>query len=102
MFDMMKKLQQAQEEMKKIKARLDPISVEGSSPEGKIKVSITGNRKIKGITFADDSILTDKEQLEDYLVLAVNDAIEKADKINETEMKSAAGAMMPGMGGLFK
>lgn len=99
---MMKKLQQAQEEMKKIKARLDTISVEGSSPEGKIKVSITGNRKIKGITFADDSILTDKEQLEDYLVLAVNDAIEKADKINETEMKSAAGAMMPGMGGLFK
>lgn len=102
MFDMMKKLQQAQEEMKKIKARLDTISVEGSSPEGKIKVSITGNRKIKGITFAKDSILTDKEQLEDYLVLAVNDAIEKADKINETEMKSAAGAMMPGMGGLFK
>jgi len=37
MFDMMKKLQQAQEEMKKIKARLDTISVEGSSPEGKIK-----------------------------------------------------------------
>ena len=102
MFDMMKKLQQAQEEMKKIKARLDTISVEGSSPEGKIKVSITGNRKIKGLTFADDSILTDKEQLEDYIVLAVNDAIEKADKINETEMKSAAGAMMPGMGGLFK
>jgi DNA-binding YbaB/EbfC family protein len=102
MFDMMKKLQQAQEEMKKIKARLDTISVEGSSPEGKIKVSISGNRKIKGITFVDEAIMTDKDQLEDYLVLAINDAIEKADKINETEMKSAAGAMMPGMGGLFK
>lgn len=102
MFDMMKKLQQAQEEMKKIKARLDTISVEGSSPEGKIKVSISGNRKIKGITFVDETIMTDKDQLEDYLVLAINDAIEKADKINETEMKSAAGAMMPGMGGLFK
>jgi len=65
-------------------------------------VSISGNRKIKGITFVDESIMTDKDQLEDYLVLAINDAIEKADKINETEMKSAAGAMMPGMGGLFK
>lgn len=99
---MMKKLQQAQEEMKKIKSRLDTISVEGSSPEGKIKVSITGNRKIKGITFVDDLIMHDKDQLEDYLVLAMNDAIEKADQINEAEMKSAAGAMMPGMGGLFK
>ncbi len=102
MFDMMKKLQQAQEEMKKIKARLDTISVEGSSPEGKIKVNITGNRKIKGITFVDESVMSDKDQLEDYLVMAMNDAIEKADNLNETEMKSAAGSMMPGMGGLFK
>lgn len=102
MFDMMKKLQQAQEEMKKIKSRLDTISVEGSSPEGKIKVSITGNRKIKGITFVDESIMNHKDQLEDNLVLAMNDAIEKADQMNEAEMKSAAGAMMPGMGGLFK
>ena len=102
MFDMMKKLQQAQEEMKKIKARLDTISVEGYSPEGKIKVNITGNRKVEGIIFVDESILSDKDQLEDYLVIAVNDAIEKADEVNETEMKSAAGAMMPGMGGLFK
>ena len=102
MFDMMKKLQKAQEEMKKIKARLDTISVEGFSSEGKIKVSITGNRKIKGITFADESIMSDKDQLEDYLVIAINNAIEKADKLNETEMKSAVGQTIPGIGGLLK
>ena len=102
MFDMMKKLQQAQEEMKKIKERLDQVSVEGSSPAGKVKVRANGNRKILGITFGDESIMNDKEELEDHLIMAMNDALSKAEQVNESEMKSAAGSMMPGLGGMFK
>lgn len=102
MFDMMKKLQQAQEEMKKIKDRLETITVEGQSPEGAIKVRVNGNRKVKGITFVDEGLVADKERLEDYLVLAMNDALQKAEQVNESEMKSAASSMMPGLGGLFK
>jgi DNA-binding YbaB/EbfC family protein len=102
MLDMMKKLQQAQEEMKKIKDRLETITVEGSAPDGAVKVTANGNRKIKGITIADASIKEDNEQLEDYLILAINDALAKAEQVNESEMKSAAGAMMPGLGGMFK
>jgi DNA-binding YbaB/EbfC family protein len=102
MFDMMKKLQQAQEEMKKIKDRLENITVEGQSPGGAIKVRVNGNRKVKGITFADEGLVADKEQLEDFLILAMNDALQKAEQVNESEMKSAASSMMPGLGGLFK
>lgn len=101
MFDMMKKLQAAKAEMDKIKARLETITVEGQSPEGKVKVTCNGNRVIKGTVVVDDGLLADKEMLEDYIVLATNDALEKAEKVNETEMKSAAGAMMPGLGGMF-
>jgi len=39
--------------------------------------------------------------LEDYTLLATNDALNKAEKVNETEMKSAATSMMPGMGNIF-
>ncbi len=102
MLDMMKKLQQAQEEMKKIKDRLETITVEGSAPNGAIKVTANGNRKIKGIRIVDASIKEDDEQLEDYLIMAMNDALEKAEKVNESEMKSAASSMMPGLGGMFK
>jgi len=102
MFDMMKKLQEAQQQMQKIKDKLDTITVEGKSPEGKVVVTFTGNRKMKGIRFVDTGILEDREQLEDYLVIAVNDAIGKADQVNEAEMKAAAGSMIPGLGGLFK
>ncbi len=101
MFDMMKKLQAAKAEMDKIKARLETITVEGVSPEGKVKVTCNGNRVIKGIEVVDSSLLTDKEMLEDCTLLATNDALNKAEKVNETEMKSAATSMMPGMGNIF-
>lgn len=102
MFDMMKKLQEAQKQMQVIKDRLETITVEGKSPENKVLVRANGNRKIKGITFADPDITNNPDQLEDFIVMAVNDAIEKADKVNEAEMKSAAGSMVPGLGGMFK
>lgn len=97
----MKQLQQAQQKMEEIKAKLDTISVDGESPEGKVKVIVTGNKKVKGITFVDESITQDPEMLEDYLVMATNDALEKAEKVNEAEMRSVAGSMMPGLGGMF-
>jgi len=102
MFDMMKKLQEAQKQMKQIKERLDTISVTGSSPEGKIEATATGNRRVTDIKILDESLLNDKEQLEDYLVMALNDVLSKAETVNESEMKAAAGSMMPGLGGMFK
>lgn len=99
--NMMGKLQEMKQRMDEIKARLDTITVDGTSPDGKVKVSVTGNRKLKSIHIHDDSLLADKEQLEDYLIIAMNQALEKAENAHETEMKSAASGMMPGLGGMF-
>ena len=99
---MMKKLQEAKAQMDEIKRRLDTITVEGKAPSGKISVTCTGNRAIKGIKIVDEALLSDTEMLEDHLILAVNDALQKAEQVNEAEMRTAAGSMMPGLGGLFK
>ena len=69
-----------------------------------VKVIITANRAVKEIQI-DESLLTDKEQLEDYLVLTINKAIAKATQVNETELAAVAKDGMPnipGMDGLFK
>lgn len=102
MFDMMKKLQEAQRQMKEIKARLDSITVEGKSSQNEIIVRANGNRKILGIEIADTELLNNQSMLETKMLEAVNMALESAEKVNEAEMKAAAGSMMPGMGGLFK
>jgi hypothetical protein len=104
LMGMMGKLKETQQKMEETKKRLDTVLVEEQSTDGLLKVTITANRKIKSITIADD-LLQDKEQLEDYMLLVMNKAIEKASKVNEAELDAVAKMdmpMMPGMEDLFK
>ena len=48
----------------------------------------------------DDELLNEKEALEDYLILALNDALEKANQINEAEMAAAAKGGLPDIPGM--
>ncbi len=64
-----------------------------------VVVTVTGNREIKNIAI-DNELLADKEALEDYLILALNKAIEKANQINETEMAAAAKGGLPDIPGM--
>ncbi len=101
---MMNKLKEAQEKVEATKKRLDTVLVDEQSNDGLLKITITANREVKNISI-DDQLLEDKEQLEDYLVLTMNKAIEKATKINEAEIGAVAKDGMPdipGMDGLMK
>ena len=95
---MMDKLQQAQQKIEETKKRLDTVLIDEET-QGKIKVTITANREIKSIQ-VDDSLLEDAEELEDYLVLTLNKAIQRANAINEQEMAAAAKNGMPNIPGL--
>ncbi len=104
MMGMMGKLKETQEKIAATKKRLDSVSLKESTPDGLLTVSITANREIKEITIS-DSLLQDKEQLEDYLILTLNKAIESATKVNESELAAVAKEGMPnipGMDSLFK
>jgi DNA-binding YbaB/EbfC family protein len=104
MMGMMGKLKETQEKVEATKKRLDTVYLQENSSDNLLSVSITANRAIKKIKI-DDSLLTDKEQLEDYLILTLNKAIEKATNVNETELAAVAKEGMPnipGMDSLFK
>lgn len=99
MMGMMGKLKEAQQKVEETKQRLNTVLIDEASADGLVKVTITANREIKKIEVADE-ILKDKEQLEDYLILTVNKAIEKATKVNETELAAAAKDGMPNIPGM--
>ena len=99
MMGMMGKLKETQQKVEATKKRLDTIYLAESSSDGLVKVTITANRKITEIKI-DNSLLEDKEQLEDYLILTVNKAVEKATQINETELSAVAKEGMPNIPGL--
>lgn len=98
--DILTKLKDAKEKAEQTKARLNTVLVTGYSPEKRVKVVATANREIKEIELDDSLQFGNKNELSNHLVLAVNDAIGKANKINETEMAAAAKDIMPNIPGL--
>jgi len=101
---MMGKLKETQQKVEGTKKRLDTVLIDTSSSDDLLKVTVTANRTIKTIEI-NDKLLSDKEQLEDYLILTLNKAIDKATTVNETEIAAVAKDGMPnipGMDGLFK
>ena len=104
LMGMMGKLKETQQKIEDTKKRLDTVLVDEQSSDGLLKVTLTANRSVTAITI-DDSLLEDKEQLEDYLILVLNKAIAQATKVNEAELDTVAKMdmpMIPGMDNLFK
>jgi nucleoid-associated protein EbfC len=94
LMGMMGKLKEAQQKVEETKKRLDTVLVDEQSNDGLLKVTLTANRKIKSIA-VDETLLEDKEQLEDYLILVL-----KATNINETELAAVAKEGMPSIPGM--
>lgn len=89
---MMGQLQEAQKQAEEIKERLGNTYIKHESND--ISIVISGNRELKDIIISGN--IDDTQELQDKLVLAMNQAIEKANKLNEEEMQKAAKGMLPG------
>ena len=99
LMGMMGKIKETQAKVEATKKRLDTVSIDEKSSDGLLRVTLTANRTIKTIEI-DEQLLKDKEQLEDYLILTLNKAIENATKVNETELAAVAKEGMPNIPGL--
>lgn len=94
------KFAEAQKKAEEIKQRLETITVTGEAENGAVIVTANANRKIQDIVIA-DALLANKEQLQDILAVAINRAIENADKVSEAEMQALSSELLPGLGNLF-
>ena len=98
LMGMMGKLKETQEKVEATKKRLDTVLIDEATSDGLLKVTLTANRKIKTLEI-DDALLEEKEQLEDYLILTINKASEKATKVNEEELAAGAKEGRPKING---
>lgn len=99
MFD---KLFQAQQKAEEVKKRLDSISVFGETEGGKIRVVASANKEVKEVWIDEDFLkqITDKEELEELLVVALNKALQQAEHISQTKMQAVSQDLLGGFGGL--
>lgn len=96
---MMGKLKEAREKVEATKKRLDSVTLKEDSQDGMLEVLLSANREIREIRI-DDTLLQDKEQLTDYLVITLNKALKKAGEVHDAELSAVAREGMPDLPGL--
>jgi nucleoid-associated protein EbfC len=96
MGNMMKQAQQMQANMQKVQAELATTEVEGQASNGLVKITMTCSHDVKRIAL-DDSVLDDKETLEDLLLIALKDAKAKVEETSNARMSNVmpAGFKLP-------
>ncbi len=97
MQQLMKQAQKMQEQMQKAQQELDEAEIEGKATDGAVTVIMNGKKVLQSISINPDYVdVDDIEMLEDLIVVAMNDAYEKADKLYKEKMGPLGGA-----GGMF-
>ncbi len=95
---LMKQAQQMQENMKKMQDELASVEVEGQSGAGMVKVLMTCKYDVKRVSI-DDSVMDDKEMLEDLIAAALNDAVRRVETMTQEKMSGFTSGLNlpPGM-----
>jgi DNA-binding YbaB/EbfC family protein len=96
---MMKQAQQLQSKMLKLQEELAERTVETSSGGGMVKVVANGKQQLVSIQIEQEVVDPDDvEMLQDLVLAAVNDALNKAQEMASEEMSKLTGGMnIPGL-----
>ena len=93
---LMKQAQEMQANMKKAQEEMAALTVTGESGAGAVRIVMTCQHQVKSLDIDDSMIGDDKEMLEDLVVAAMNDAVNKVQSAREEHMKKmTAGIPLP-------
>lgn len=97
--NMMKKIQQMQEEMERIQSEVEASSYSASSGGGAVEATVNGKHEVLSVKISPDVVdPEDVEMLEDMIIVAVNEAIRKATEAMDKGIESAKGGLsIPGL-----
>jgi len=92
MAGMLQKAKQIQESMKIAQQEIKLISCQGVAASGAIKINLGGHYQTTSVEI-DDSLLDDKDLLEDLIMAAYNDASRQVKEISDEKLKKATGGI---------
>ena len=96
---MLQQIQKIQEEMLKAQEELGEATVEVSVGGGAVKVVMTGHQKLRSIEIDPDVLdPEDVEMVQDLIIAAVNEAVEKSQEMAAERMAAFTGGLgIPGL-----
>jgi nucleoid-associated protein EbfC len=100
-FDMnslMRQAQKMQEKMKKTQDELAEERIEHSTGGGMVKCTVTGSGEVLAISIKPEALTEGVEMLEDMVLMAVREALAKAQSLQAERMQGLTGGMnIPGL-----
>ena len=91
---LMRQAQKMQEEALQAQKQVEESEVEGVASNGLVTVAMNGNKEVLSLNINPDIVdPEDVEMLEDLIVVALNDASEKIEKIRQEKMGKFGGLM---------
>ncbi len=99
--DMMRQIEQMQRKMEKAQEEVAASTVEGSAGGGVVTVSMSGDQEMRSITIQPEVVdPEDIETLQDLVVAAVSDALERSKKLQADRLGEVTGGLglPPGLG----
>ncbi len=97
--DMMKKIQEMQDNMARIQEEVENSEFTSSVGGGAVEISVNGKKEVTAVKLKPEIVDPDDvEMLEDLIMSAVNESIRKADEAMEKGMEEAKGGLsIPGL-----
>ena len=93
--NLMKQAQEMQKNMQAAQEEIAQMEINGEAGGGMVKVVMTGKHELVQVEI-DDSLMDDKEMLEDLFAAAVNSASRKVEEVTQEKMGGlTAGMNMP-------
>jgi len=96
--NLMKQAQEMQKNMQDAQEEIAKMEVAGEAGGGMVKVSMTGKHELVKVEI-DESLMDDKEMLEDLFAAAVNSASRRVEEVSQERMGGLTDGMNmpPGM-----
>ena len=97
--NMMKQAQQMQANMQRAQEEIAKLEVTGEAGGGMAKVTMTGKHAVVRVKLDPALPVDDKDLLEDLIAAAINDAVQKVERVTQERMSSVMSGMQlpPGM-----
>jgi DNA-binding YbaB/EbfC family protein len=97
--NMLAQLQKLQDEMAKTQEKLNDETVEVTVGGGMVKAVMNGHQKLMSLTIAKEAVDPDDvEMLQDMVVAAINEAVEKSQGLASERMGALTGGLnIPGL-----
>mgnify|MGYP000870195934 CR=1 FL=1 len=96
---MIKQAQESQKNMARMQEELEASTVEGTSGGGVVKDVVNGKMTLESLVIDPDAVSADDvEILQDLILAAVNDGIEKSQNLASSRMNEITGGLnIPGL-----